>query len=660
MSELNEAYRNWGDMPKIIEQGIETLPQLLSYQAGRYGDQVFHRKKDFGIWQCHTFNDVLANVRDFAMGLASLGVKRGETVAMAGENEPELFWTEYATQALGAKVVGMYPDLTAPQMEYLISHSEAVVVVCEDQEQVDKVLEIEEKLPAVHRVIYWDDKGMWQYDHPKLLTFQQVQDMGREYQKKHPGQYEDEVALGKGTDTAVISYTSGTTGLPKGCIMTHDGLIDTAFRMSGAVPVKPFTMYLSYISPAWAAEQLCGISLGLLAPFKVNFSEEPETVQENLREIGTEAIVFTPRQWESLASLVESKMLDAGRIRRWFFNWGMKVGRMTNLAELEGKTIDTYWRLLRPIAEKLVLFPLRDNLGLQDVYLAQSGGSGMAPDVFRFFHSMGVKLRNIYGTTEMGMITGHVGEAYDLETVGKLNPVLPHYGPPLEYKITEEGELLVKGGSGFAGYYKNPEASASKIIDGYYTTGDAVSITDKGEMVYLDRLDDMRRLSTGHAYPPQFIENRLRFSPFIKECMTIGDPEKPFVSAFINIDIGVLGPWAEQRRIGYTTFTDLSQNEKVRQVIREEIARVNYFLPDGSKVLRFLNLPKELDADEDELTRSRKIRRNFLEQKYADFIRHIYARDAEFEAEVPIKYQDGRVGLLKTKVHIEDLEEKAG
>lgn len=659
MTDLTEAYKNWGDMPEIIEKGLETLPQLLLYQTGRYGDRVFHRKKDFGIWQRFTFNDVTAAVREFAMGLAALGVKRGESVAMVGENEPELFWAEYAVQSLGGKVVCMYPDLTAPQMEYLVDHSEAVLLVCEDQEQVDKAIEIEKKVPAVAKIVYWDDKGMWQYDHPKLLTFDQVREMGRDHLSRNPGLFEEEVARGKGDDPAVISYTSGTTGLPKGCIVTHTNCLDTAFRMVGGTPMKPFTMYLSYISPAWAAEQFCGITLGVLAPLLVNFSEEPETVQENLREIGTEAIVFTPRQWESLASLVESKMLDAGWIRRWFFNWGMKVGRMTNLAELEGRDISTMWRLLRPLAEKMVLYPLRDNLGLQDVYLAQSGGSGMAPDVFRFFHAMGVKLRNIYGATEMGMFTGHVGEAYDLETVGKINPVHPHFGPQLDFKISDEGELLVKGGSGFSGYYRNPEASAKKLIDGYYTTGDALSMTDKGEMVYLDRLDDMRRLSSGHSYPPQFIENRLRFSPFIKECMTIGDPEKPFVSAFINIDIGTMGPWAEQRRIGYTTFTDLSQNEKAREVILKEIARVNYFLPEGSKVRRFLNLPKELDADEDELTRSRKIRRGFLEDKYASFIEHIYAGDSDFDAEVPIKYQDGRVGMLKTKVYIEDLEEEA-
>ncbi len=656
MNQTPQIGNVWGDIPRVFEDGVETLPQLLLYQAQRFGNKTFHRKKDFGIWQCYSFNDVLENVKHFAMGLAALEVSRGQTVAIVGENEPELFWSEYAAQALGAKVICLYPDFTAPQMEYLLGHSEAVVLICEDQEQVDKVLEIEDKLSLLHHVIYWDDKGMWSYDHPKLMTFEAVQELGREYLAANPRKFDEEVGRGRGEDPAVISYTSGTTGVPKGCIMTYNNLFDNALRVAGSVELKPFTQALSYISPAWATEQMFGITQGLFTPFVVNFPEEPETVQENLREIGTEAVTFTPRQWESLASLVESKMLDAGPIRRWIFRWGMGVGRRVNLARLEGRQVALGWRLLYPLADKLVLSSLRDNLGLQAAVLCQSGGSGMAPDVFRFFQAMGVRLRNVFGTTEMGLLTMHTGDTYDLETVGKWMPVHPQFGPPLEFKLSDEGELLVKGGSGFSGYYRDPESSAKKIVDGFYTMGDAVHMTDKNEMVYLDRLDDMRKLASGHSYPPQFIENRLRFSPFIKEVMTLGDENKPFVSAMINIDMGTIGPWAEQKSIGYTTFTDLSQNERVRELIREEVDKVNYFLPEGSKVMRFFNLPKELDPDEDELTRSRKIRRSFLEEKYIDFITAVYDGSDKFEATVPVKYQDGRTGVLNATVYIVDCE----
>mgnify|MGYP001610842649 CR=1 FL=1 len=649
----------WSDLDGILAAGVSTLPQLLVHQAERYRDRVLHRKKDFGIWQRYTWGGVLAQVRSFAMGLAALGVRRGETVAIVGENEPELFWSQYAAQAIGAKVVCLYPDLTAAQMEYVLQHSEAVTVVCEDQEQVDKALELEPKLPAVHTIVYWDERGMWTYRHPKLRTFRQVQDQGRGYLQQGPTAFDEAVAAGRGDEMAVLSYTSGTTGLPKACVLTHRNMLEGPSRMMGVVRFKPFTRYLSYISPAWATEQFFGLTLGLLVPFVVNFPEEPETVQENIREIGAEALMLSPRQWESLASLVEAKMMDTGRIRRACYAAGMAVGRRVNLARLFGEPVSAWWRLLYLLADRLVLRHLRDNLGLQSASLAVSGGSGMAPDVFRFFHTMGVPLRNVYGTTEMGLFTLHQGDTYDLETVGTWLPVHPRLGTPLESRVTGEGELLVRGGAGFSGYYKNPDATARKLLDGWYRTEDAVHPTDNGELVYLERLEDMRQLADGHRYPPQFIENRLRFSPFIKDAMTLGDQDRPFVAAFINIDASTLGRWAEQRGIGYTTFTDLSQNSRIRDQIRREVATVNALLPPGSRVQRFVNLPKELDPDEDELTRSRKLRRSHLEQKYAAFIDAIYSGTREYAAEVPIKYQDGRIGVLTATVYVNDIEGEA-
>ncbi|MBU2648689.1 AMP-binding protein, partial [bacterium] len=379
---------------------------------------------------------------------------------------------------------------------------------------------------------------------------------------------------------------------------------------------------------------------------------EPDTVQQNIREIGAEALMLGPRQWENLASLVESKMMEAGPIRQKIYQMGIAVGKKVNIARLEGKKIPLAWQLVYPLADLAVLSHLRDNLGLQANYLAVSGGTGMAPDVFRFFHALGVKLRNVFGTTEMGLLTSHQGASFDLETVGGWYGVHPKLGSPLEWKFSDKGELLVKGGSGFNGYYKKPEATAEAVVDGWYHTGDAVNITDKNEVVYLDRLSDMRRLSTGHSYPPQFIETRLRFSPYIKEVMTLGNEERPFVSAFINIDADILGIWAEKQRIGYTTYTDLSQNPEICRLIKTEIERINYFLADGSKVKRFINLPKELDPDEDELTRSRKLRRKFLEQKYERFITAIYNGEEAFEASIPVKYQDGKTGILNAVVRV--------
>jgi long-chain acyl-CoA synthetase len=658
MTNETDARRIWGNLCDILEQGVETTPQLLVYQARRFRDQVLQRKKDFGIWQCYTWNDVVDRVKTFAMGLTSFGVKRGQTVAVVGENEPELFWSVYAAQAIGAKVVCLYPDLTAAQMEYLLRHAEAVMVICQDQEQVDKILDLEKKISEIHTIVYWDDRGMWKYDHPKLIRFDQIQEKGRAYLGKHPESFEEEVAAGEKGDIAALSYTSGTTGFPKGCVMKYEYIFDQAFRFAGAISFKPFTQYLSYLSPAWGSEYFMGMGLGLLVPFVVNFPEEPETVQDNIREIGTESLLLTPRQWESLASLVEAKMLDAGQIRRACYRFGMTVGHKVNLALLQRERVPFGWRMLYPLADRLVLRQLRDKLGLQAAYCVMSGGSGMSPDVFRFFHAMGARLRNTYGANEIGMVTIHQGETYDLETVGKLFPVHPRFGAPLEYRFTKEGELLVKGGSGFGGYYKDQEATSRKFDQGWLRTGDVLNVTDKDELVYLERLVDMRKLSTGHSYPPQFIENRLRFSPFVKDAMTVGDQDKPFVGALINIDAGILGRWAEQRAIGYTTFTDLSQNQKILELIKGEIEKVNSFLPDESRVKRFINLPKELDPDEDELTRSRKLRRGFLEQKYAQFISAIYSEKKEFEAEVPVKYQDGRIGVVNARVYVKDLRKE--
>jgi long-chain acyl-CoA synthetase len=646
----------WDELDAIIGAGVDTIPKLLRHQASRFGERVLHRKKDYGIWQRYTWADVYDQVRALAIGMAGLGVRRGETVALVGENEPQLFWSQYAAQCIGAKVVCLYPDLTAAQMEYILQHAEAVVVVCEDQEQVDKALELEPRLGAVHSIVCWDNRGMWKYKHPKLLSFEQVQAQGRSRIERQPEEFDQALAAGRGDDIAVLSYTSGTTGLPKACILTHRYLLEAPARMIGAVRFKPFTRYLSYISPAWGTEQFFGLTLGLVVPFVVNFPEEPETVQDNIREVGAEALMLSPRQWESLAALVEAKMMDAGRIRRACYDAAMAVGRRVNLSVLAGGQVGPVQRILYALADLAVLRHLRDNLGLQSADIAVSGGSGMAPEVFRFFQAMGVPLRNIYGATEIGLLTLHQGSAYDLETVGSWLPVHPRLGTPIEYRVSDEGELQVRGGVGFSGYYKNPEATAKKTVDGWYRTEDAVHLTDGGELVYLERIEDMRQLADGHRYPPQFIENRLRFSPFIKDAMTLGDTDKPFVAAFINIDSSTLGRWAEQRGIGYTSFTDLSQNPQIRELIRREMRAVNELLPEGSRVRRFVDLPKELDPDEDELTRSRKIRRKHLEQKYATFIDAIYSGAHEFSAAVPVKYQDGRTATLNATVHVNDID----
>lgn len=635
----------------------ETLPQVLLARAKSTPNALAERHKRLGIWREFTWADVLDRVRALALGLESKGLKAGDSVMLIGENEPEHFWAEYAVQALGGKVLSVYPDQTADEILFLAEDSGTRIFMAQDQEQVDKCIEIADRFQGALAIVYWDEPGLWSYDHPLLHSFESVSAEGRQVHEKNPSRFEEHVERGRADDTAILSYTSGTTGKPKGVVITYRYLFDNCSRVMGVIDIAPGTEYLTYISPAWVTEQIFGLSIGLIAPMVVNFPEGPEDVLANIRELAVDALVFSPRQWENLASIVQARMLGAGKVRTAMYNWGMKVGRDVHVERLEGRNPSLAARLQLPFAEALVLHHLRDNLGLGKARNALSGGALMAPDVFRMFHAMGVKLRNIYGATEIGLLTAHVGESYQLETSGSWMQSNPAYGAPLEYQVSPEGELQVRGGSGFGGYHGKPDKTAEALTeDGWYATGDAVSMTDDGELLFFDRVKDMRRLANGHSYPPQFIETRLRYSPFIKDLMTLGGEAGNFVSALINIDMEVLGRWAEENKISFSTYTDLSQRPEILELIKGEVARINALLPEGSRVARFANFPKELDPDEGELTRSRKLRRAFLEERYARLVEAIYEGDDETDLEIAVTYQDGRQGVLKTRVRVSDVE----
>jgi long-chain acyl-CoA synthetase len=638
---------------------MSTLPQLLQAHADRTPDRLSERHKYRGIWREYSFSDVQENVRSLALGLHQLGLQRGETVAIIGENEPEHFWAEFAVQALGCKVVSLYPDLTADEVAYLLEDSETVYLFAQDQEQVDKGISTLEKLPLLRKIIYWDDTGMWSYRQETLCTFSELQEAGRGIHERQPDLYRTFVQAGSPDDIAVLSYTSGTTGKPKGVILTHRYLIDNAQRVIDATNAKPGMDYLTYIAPAWATEQIFGITIGVGLPCVVNFPEGPEQVLENIRELAVEAMVFAPRQWESLASSMQARMLDASKIRRKIHEWGLRVGHEVNVARLEGRPVRLGARITFPFAEALILRPLRDQLGLTRIRIAGCGGSTMAPDIFRLFHAIGVPLRNIYGSTETGLLTMHQGARYDLETVGHWMQAHPEAGSPLEWTLSDDGELRIRGGTPFCGYYRRPAAVGEKVVNGWFRTGDSVTRTGRDELVFLERMSDLRRLRSGESFPPQFVETRLRFSPFIKDIMTVGDASRDFVAALINIDMNVVSRWAEDKNLSFSTFADLSQKPEVAELLRPEIQRINSFLPPHARVRRFANFPKELDPDEGELTRSRKLRRDFLEKRYSAVIDGLYANKATVNIEIPVTYQDGRQGKLAACVLLHDTLEPA-
>jgi len=634
-----------------------TLPQKLLAHSQEHPQRLAQRAKRKGVWRCYTWSDVFERTRSMALGAAAQGLRRGETVIVIGENEPEHYWALFAAQSLGAKTVSVYPDATVDELHYLCEDAQARFIFAQDQEQVDKALALLERLPDIRGIAYWDNSGMWSYRHPLLQSFDALTDEGRRQHERQPQRFEREIAAGHPDDLALLTYTSGTTSKPKGVMISHRWLMDNALRMSSALPIKPGMEYLSYTPLAWITEQLLGVTLGLTMPLVVSFPEGPDQVLHNLRELAPHIVLFGPRQWENIAATIEARMLAANWIARGIYRWGIRIGHDVHVARLEGRTAPWLSRLLLPLAEALVLHPLRDQFGFIRGKVAVSGGTAMAPDVFRLFHAMGVPLRNIYGCSEFGLIAGHRGERYDLETVGPLLDVAPAFGAPLKSRIQDNGELLLRGGTGFLGYWGKPDKTAAIQRDGWYISGDAVRKTDSGELVYLDRLEHLVKLASGHLYPPQFIETRLRFSPFIKDVMVLGDATRPWVGALINIDMAVTSRWAEERRIAFSTFTDLSQRSEVRQLMQGEIRRINKLLPEGSRVVRFANFPKELDPDEGELTRTRKLRREFLEVRYRALIEGLYAGAADIACEIAVTYQDGRQGVLRATVVATDIDQ---
>jgi long-chain acyl-CoA synthetase len=622
-----------------------TLPKLLVSQAERQRSHVAFREKEFGIWQSATWGDYAERVRNFSLGLLRLGLETGDRVAIVGDNRPEWMIAELATQAAHGLSLGVYQDSVASEVQFLVEFSGARFVVAEDQEQVDKLIEIWDQLPTVEKVIYYDPRGLRNYQEPYLLHFPDVEALGAEHHASHPDLFASNVAHTEPDDVAILSTTSGTTGKPKLARLTHRNLISMAEELQAVDPMVREDEFLSFLPFAWIGEQMTTVACGLRVGFTVNFPEEPETVQENLREIGPQMMFSPPRIWENMVSEVQVKIEDASRAKRFVFERAMKAGYEYADRSRANQEISVGLRWRYRLADWLCFQWIKDKLGLRRIKRAYTGGAALGPDIFRFFHALGVNLKQIYGQTEVsGVSVVHRDDGIKFQTVGL--PV-----PNTEIRIADNGEILTRSPAVFVGYYENPEATAEALIDGWLHSGDAGYFDEDGHLIVIDRAKDVMTLADGTKFSPQFIENKLKFSPYVREAVVFGG-DWPFVSAIIIIDYPNTGKWAEKRQIPYTTFTDLAQKRQVYELVAAHVARTNDDVPPAARIEKFLLLHKELDADDAELTRTRKVRRGFIAERYQELVDALYGERDAVTVETEITYQDGRTAVIETEIHI--------
>ena len=627
------------------------LPVLLQRNALRYGvNRVALREKEYGIWQPVTWQSYYDHVKNFALGLKALGFKKDDKLAIIGDNRPEWVYAELAAQSLGGIPLGIYQDSILTEVAYIINHSEARIVVAEDQEQVDKILEMKNDLPLLERVVYTDKKGMRPYEDEELLYFPEVEKLGKEYETKHPGHFEDGLEKLKDSDTALISYTSGTTGFPKGSLLTHRNMLKMALNLHAVDPKYESDEFVSFLPLPWIGEQMMAVSSALAIGFAVNFPEEPETANADLYEIGPNVMFSPPRVWEGLSRSVMVKHLDASWIKRVMYRLAMPVGYRMADFKFAQKKPPFGWRLLYGLTYLLIFRALKDRLGFARLRSASTGGAALGPDVFRFFHALGVSLKQIYGQTEIsGISCIHRDGDIDFDTVGK--PI-----PETEIRIHNPdpsgvGEIISRSPALFQGYHKNPEETKETLRNGWLHSGDAGYINETGHLVCIDRISDLMRLEDGTQFSPMYIENKLKFCPYIVETVVLGH-EQPYVTAMICIDFKHTGKWAEDRRISYTTYTDLAAKMEVYDLIEGEVVRVNRSLPEGARIEKFLLLYKELDPDDEELTRTKKVRRKFINEKYAKEIGGLYSDKESLDIESIIRYQDGKTATLRTTLQV--------
>ncbi|HJW03750.1 MAG TPA: AMP-binding protein [Azospira sp.] len=633
----------------------ETFPHLLFHHAQVRGAKTAMREKDLGIWQSWSWSEVAAHVSALACGLAELGFKRGDNLAIIGDNRPRLYMTMIAVQCLGGVPVPLYQDAVANEMLFVLQDAGIRFAIVEDQEQVDKLLEVREQLPQLDHIIYDDARGMRHYNQPFIHDIEAVMAMGRIHHQNHPDFLQAEIDQGRSSDTGVMLYTSGTTGKPKGVCLAHEAFIAAA---NGGCLFDQLTdreEILSYLPMAWVGDHLFSYAQALVAGFTINCPESGDTVMTDLREIGPTYYFAPPRVFENLLTQVMIRMEDAGAIKRKLFAWAMEVAKRCGADILDGKPVSGGDRLAYSLANLLVIGPLKNVLGMSRIRVAYTAGAAIGPDLFRFYRSIGVNLKQLYGQTETcAYVCLQPDGQIKFDSVGKP-------APNVEVKIADNGEILVKGPMLLKEYYKRPDATAESInAEGYFMTGDAGFFDDEGHLKIIDRAKDVGKMAGGAMFAPNYIENKLKFFQYIKEAVAFGNGREQ-VCAFINIDMGAVGNWAERRGLAYSGYTDLALKPEVYELIQECVEKVNgELVSEGmladSQIHRFLILHKELDPDDDELTRTRKVRRNFISEKYAVLIDAFYSGKNSQFIETQVKFEDGRVGKVAADLVIRDVK----
>ena len=615
-----------------------TFPRLLFEHANAHADAHALREKRYGIWLATTWAEYARRVRSFALGLAAMGFRRGETIAILGDNRPEWVIAEVAAQSLGGSSVGLYPDGVVEEVAHVVSHVGVRFIVAEDQEQIDKLVELRDagRLGTVEKVFFYDPQGLGGYGLDLLMDFSEVEARGSTFEAEQPdGWFEREIQKGRADDVAILCTTSGTTGLPKLAMLTHSNLLSMGSSLMSVDPIDPRDEYLSFLPLAWIGEQMIAMACSLQVGFALNFPEASETVRADLKEIGPRVLFSPPRIWESLVSEVQVRIDDADPIKRSVFSWGFGIGVRAAELRLRGERLSFAASLLHRIADWIALRPVRDQLGLTRIRRAYTGGAPLGPDVFRFFHAIGVNLKQIYGQTEIcGIAVMHRERDIKFNTVGV--PI-----PGTDVKIADDGEILLRSAAVFTGYHRNEEASSEALRGEWLHTGDSGYVDDDGHLVVIDRAKDVIEMRDGTRLSPAFVENKLKFSPYVEEAVAFAGPDRDEVTAIVSIDMANVSTWAERERLTFTTYTDLAQKPGVYALIAEHVLEANEDLPAGARISKFVLLHKQLDADDEELTRTRKVRRKTIGRRYVDIITALYSGVEEVTVSSVITYQDG-------------------